>query len=119
MEGAAYVALGTLYYMTPGWPISFGDENKAEKLLQQALIINSQSIDSNYFYADYLLTQNKTKEAYLYFERALAAPIRPEQAYADKQLKKEALSALRLTKQRKLESGKNKFFSLFTSAKAD
>ncbi len=119
LEGAAYVALGTLYHMLPGWPISFGDEYKAEKLLKTALKINPQGIDSNYFYADYLLSQDDYIRANQYFNRALNAPTRPEQQFADQQLKKEALSALHLAKQRKLESGKNKFFSLFTSASSN
>ncbi len=119
LEGAAHVVLATLYYMTPGWPISFGNNERAESLFITALEINPLSIDSNYFYGDYLLSQDNTKNAQIYFKRALKAPIRQHQQYADKQLKKEALTALRNTQDSKLTSGKNKFFSLFTSASAD
>jgi tetratricopeptide (TPR) repeat protein len=117
MDGAAFVALGTLYYMTPGWPISFGDHHKAEHLLKKALTINPQSIDANYFYADYLLTHEQPTEASKYLKRALAATSRPEQAFADEQLKLEARSALNTTEQTVMESSQYTFFSLFFSAK--
>ncbi len=119
LEGAAYVALGTLYYMVPGWPISFGDQNKAEQLLKIALNINPHGIDPNYFYADYLLSKDKISEAEKYFKLALTAPSRPEQLFADNQLKNEALISLQKTEQRKLDSEKNKFLSLFNSAKSN
>ncbi len=114
LDGAAFVILGTLYYLTPGWPISFGDQKKAERLLKKGLEINPESIDSNYFYADYLLTKNKVNEAQKYFQLAINAPSRPEQQYADEQLKKEAFIALKNTQQRKLNSGRNNFMSLFS-----
>jgi len=74
LDGAAFVTLGTLYYMTPGWPISFGDQNKAGKLLRTALKINPHDIDSNYFYADYLLSINKIDQASRHFTLALKPP---------------------------------------------
>ncbi len=119
LDGAAQVTLGTLYYMTPGWPISFGSNDKAEHLLKQALSINPNSIDSNYFYADYLLSKDKVKEAQNYFKKAINAPVRKHQRYADEQLQHEALLALKRTEQRKLESGKNRFWSLISNAKND
>lgn len=119
LDGAAQVTLGTLYYMTPGWPISFGSEEKAKSLFKTALTINPNTIDSNYFYADYLLTQGDVKTAQTYFQRAIESPTRPHQQYADTQLKKEALTALKNTKLRKLQAGKNKFLSLFSSAKSN
>ncbi len=36
LQGSAYTSLGTLYYQVPGWPIGFGDDEKAEELLEQA-----------------------------------------------------------------------------------
>lgn len=119
LDGAAFVALGTLYYMTPGWPISFGDQIKAEKLLLTALELNPNGIDPNYFYGNYLLSKNEIDRASRYFNLALKSPIRQDQAYADQQLKNEALYALKNTRQRKLDAEKNKFWSLFSSAKSD
>ena len=80
MSGSAYVTLGTLYYMAPKWPIGFGDEATAEKMLQTALKINPNGIDSNYFYGDFLLSNNRLNEAEKYFKRAIAVPARTEQA---------------------------------------
>ncbi len=118
LSGAAQVALATLYYMTPGWPISFGDDARAETLFKKALQINPLSIDSNYFYGDYLLTKNDIKNARTYFKRAIEAPIRKNQQFADIQLKKEAFTALKNTEDRKLTADKSRFLSLFSSANA-
>lgn len=119
LDGAAQVALGTLYYMVPGWPISFGDSNMAEQLLKKALEINPHGIDPNYFYADYLLSKDKITEAEKYFKLAINAPSRIDQLYADDQLKNEALISLQKTEDRKLDTEKNKFFSLFNSANSN
>ena len=115
MSGSAYVTLGTLYYMAPKWPIGFGDEATAEKMLQTALKINPNGIDSNYFYGDFLLSNNRLNEAEKYFKRAIAIPARAEQFYADNQLKEEAKLALKNTKERKISSSKSLFASLFNS----
>ena len=115
MSGSAYVTLGTLYYMAPKWPIGFGDEATAEKMLQTALKINPNGIDSNYFYGDFLLSNNRLNEAEKYFKRAIAVPARPEQLYADNQLKEDAKLALKNTKERKINNSKGLFASLFNS----
>jgi tetratricopeptide (TPR) repeat protein len=115
MNGSAYVTLGTLYYMVPKWPIAFGDEATAQKMLQTALKINPNGIDSNYFYGDFLLSNNRLIEAEKYFKRAIAIPARAEQFYADTQLKEEAKLALKSTIERKISSSKSLFASLFNS----
>ncbi|MEQ1543574.1 tetratricopeptide repeat protein [Methyloglobulus sp.] len=116
VNGSAYVTLGTLYYMVPSWPIAFGDAEKAEKMFQAALKINPNGIDANYFYGDFLLANNKAKEAQSYFEKALSAPSRKEQSFADSKLKDEVKLALANTKNRKINGVKNTFLSLFNSA---
>ncbi len=118
-DGSAFVNLGTLYYMVPGWPIAFGDNEKAEQLLLTALKINPNGIDANYFYGDFLLTQGKTEEAIKYFTLALNAPVRAEQAFADNKLQEEARTALLNTNYRKVSGAKDKFMSSFSSARAD
>lgn len=84
MGGSAVSTLGVLYYKVPGWPIGFGDNARAETLLKQALTINPASIDTNYFYADYLAETNRKMEALPYLQRALQAPPRPGREIADK-----------------------------------
>lgn len=113
MNGSAYVTLGTLYYMAPKWPISFGDDKTAQEMLEAALQINPNGIDSNYFYGDFLLSHDKTDEAIKYFERATISPARNNQLYADNQLKAEAKLALKNAKERKINSSKGLFLSLF------
>jgi tetratricopeptide (TPR) repeat protein len=115
MSGSAYVTLGTLYYMAPKWPIGFGDEATAEKMLQTALKINPTGIDSNYFYGDFLLSNNRLNEAETYFKRAITVPARKEQLFADNQLKEDAKIALKNTKERKTSNSKSLFASLFNS----
>ena len=115
-NGSAYVTLGTLYYMAPSWPIAFGDDKEAEKMFQAALKANPNGIDVNYFYGDFLLATNNQKAAQEYFKRALSAPARKKQFFADSMLKEEAKLALSNTKERKINGVKNAFFSLFNSA---
>lgn len=119
LNGSALVTLGTLYYMVPEWPIAFGDDEEAKKLLETALSINPNGIDSNYFYGEYLLQHNDLKAASRYFEKAIAAPTRIEQTFADNQLKTEAKLALQNTRERKMGGEKSIFLSLFNSANSE
>ncbi|PCJ49185.1 MAG: hypothetical protein COA74_06365 [Gammaproteobacteria bacterium] len=84
LDGSAYTSLGTLYFKVPGWPLGFGDDDKALELLKKGLQINPDGIDSNYFYADYLYDQKDYKEAISYLEKALNAPARSNRPNADK-----------------------------------
>ena len=119
MNGAALVALGTLYYLTPPWPIAFGDTDKAQELLSQALKVSPDSIDANYFYGDFLLSQNDTEQAARYFKKALAVPSRKNQAFADDNLKLQAKLALENASTRKLTNVKDNFLSFFNSTTVD
>ncbi|MEV3820858.1 tetratricopeptide repeat protein [Aeromonas dhakensis] len=83
LDGSAYTSLGSLYYQVPGWPVGFGDDEKAEQLLKQALAINPTGIDPNFFYGDFLLDQGRKAEAKSYLEKALSAPPRPGRELAD------------------------------------
>jgi tetratricopeptide (TPR) repeat protein len=84
LEGSAYTSLGTLYYRVPGFPVGFGDDDKARKLLQKALELNPNGIDPNYFYADFLFEQKQYGDALKYLERAAKAPPRPGREADDK-----------------------------------
>lgn len=83
LDGSAHTSLGSLYYQVPGWPIGFGNDEKARKHLQAALALNPSGIDSNYFYGDFLMAQGKFAEARSYMEKALHAPERPNRPIAD------------------------------------
>ena len=84
LNGSIYTSLGSLYYQVPGWPIGFGDDDKAAEYLKKALKINPTGIDANYFYADFLLEDGQKMAAKKYFEKALNAPDRPNRPIADK-----------------------------------
>jgi len=83
LNGSALTSLGSLYYMVPGWPIGFGDKEKAEQYLKKALQINPDGIDPNYFYGDFLAQQGNEAEAKKHLEKALAAAPRPNRPVAD------------------------------------
>jgi hypothetical protein len=94
VDGSAYVVLGTLYHKVPAWPVAFGDDIEAEKMLKMALTISPNGIDSNFYYGEFLIDKGQDKVAEAYFERASSAPIRPEQIFADSQLQNEAKQVL-------------------------
>jgi len=98
LQGSAYTSLGSLYYQVPGWPIGFGDDEKARALLQQALAINPQGMDPNYFLGDLLYRKGDYDGARQALGRALKAPPRPDRPLADAGRRKEIealLSAMR------------------------
>lgn len=95
LDGSALNSLGVLYYKVPGWPVGFGDNKKAEALLQQALALNPNGIDPNYFYADYLIYRNRKVEALPYLQKALKAPPRPGREVADQGRRAEVQALLR------------------------
>lgn len=83
LDGSAYTSLGALYYQVPGWPVGFGDDEKAESLLKQALSINPEGIDPNYFYGDFLYRQERYAEARTALLKAQAAAPRAGRELAD------------------------------------
>jgi tetratricopeptide (TPR) repeat protein len=94
LDGSAYTSLGALYYQVPGWPLGFGNRKEAEKLLLQALEINPDGIDSNYFWGDYLVKQKRYAEARSALLKAQAAPARPGRELADRGRQDEILLLL-------------------------
>ncbi|HKI61893.1 MAG TPA: hypothetical protein VKA31_06325 [Mariprofundaceae bacterium] len=74
LNGSVYTTLGSFYYMTPGWPIGFGDDDKALEYLNKALQIAPNDMDANYFTGDYWLEEKEYKKARPYLEKVLALP---------------------------------------------
>lgn len=82
-NGGAALSLGVLYYKVPGSPLAWGDDARAGKLLKQALAIDPDGLDSNYFYGDYLLDQGDKAGARAYLQKALRAPHDPNRPVWD------------------------------------
>lgn len=101
LDGSAYTSLGTLYYKVPGFPLGFGDRDKARRLLETALKLNPDGIDPNYFYGEFLYEQGRHADAVASLRRALAAPPRPNRELADRGRRQE-IEALLAKAQRKL-----------------
>jgi tetratricopeptide (TPR) repeat protein len=83
LRGSALTSLGALYYKVPGWPVGFGDRDKATDYLRQALALNPDGMDPNYFIGELLYEQGKYALALQHLQKALAAPPRPDRPLAD------------------------------------
>lgn len=83
LNGSAYTSLATLYAKVPGWPLGFGDEERAENYFKRSLAINPAGIDPNFFYAEYLIEHDRVNDARVHLDKALNAPPRPGRELAD------------------------------------
>lgn len=102
LNGSAYTSLATLYAKVPGWPVGFGDKEKAEELFKKSLAINPDGIDPNFFYGEYLMDRERYAEARTHLETALKAAPRPGRELADSGRRKEIAAMLeKLEKEKK------------------
>ena len=115
MKGSAYVTLGNLYYRLPGWPISYGNDDKARQNLEAALKLFPDELDTNYFYGDFLVGQGEYPKALIYLEKADKASIRSESRLSDLKLKEELKHRLKAA-QEKNDDGGDFFSSLLPTA---
>lgn len=99
-DGSVYTTLGSLYAQVPGFPIGFGDPNRARAYLTKALAANPNGIDPNFFQGDFLLRQGDAAGAVKALERALAAPPRPGREVADRGRRAEATALLAKARQK-------------------
>ena len=93
--GLAHGVLGAIYYRVPGWPVAFGDKDKAKKYLETALQIGPQSIDNNYYYGDFLRDQGEYAQAKKFLLTAQSIAPRKDRIAADKGRLTEIEEALR------------------------
>lgn len=93
LDGAVYTNLGVLYHRVPGWPIGFGNKKLAEENFEKAVAIAPKNIDANYFYALFLMDQERYDEAEIHLNAALVAPSR-NRPLADTKRKEEVKAAL-------------------------
>jgi tetratricopeptide (TPR) repeat protein len=84
LSAGAPTSLGVLYSRVPGWPVGFGDNDKARQLLAQAVTLAPNGMDANYFYADFLMNQHEYAAAYKVLKHALALPPQKDRPLWDK-----------------------------------
>ena len=100
LDGSAYTSLGTLYSKVPGFPLGFGDDAKAREYLERALAMNSDGIDPNFFYGEFLYEAGKHDQALEHLHKALRARARPDRELADAGRRKEIETLIaRISKQ--------------------
>ena len=83
LGGSAYTSLATLYAKVPGWPIGFGDKERADEYFRKSLALNPTGIDPNFLYGEYLAERGRLPEARARLETALEAPPRQGRELAD------------------------------------
>lgn len=94
LEGSAYTSLGVIYSKVPGFPLGFGNDDKARQFFAKALTINPDGIDPNYFYAQYLCDRNECRDASSYLQRAAEAPPRPGRELGDEGLHRKVMELM-------------------------
>ena len=94
LDGSALTSLGTLYHSVPGWPVGFGDEEKAQELLIRGVKLSPENIDTNYFYGTFLADTKQYAQAKEHLLRAQQASPRPNREIADAGRQKEISAAL-------------------------
>ncbi len=70
MNGQAWILLGLLYDKSPGWPLSIGDDEKAEKAYLEGLKYSQDGLDANYYYGDFLRRKGLIEQAQKYLLKA-------------------------------------------------
>jgi tetratricopeptide (TPR) repeat protein len=93
-DGGAAMSLGVLYYKVPGSPIGFGDKVRAKKLLREALAVDPNGLDANYFYGDFLYDQGDNAGAKSYLQKAQRAPHDPSRPAWDAGRRREVQALL-------------------------
>lgn len=94
-DGSVYTSLGSLYAQVPGFPIGFGNRDRARQYLQRALSASPNGIDSNYFMADFLVRQGDYASAIVHLRRAVSAPPRPGREVGDRGRQRDVAALLR------------------------
>ena len=93
-RGGVAMSLAVLYYKVPGSPLGFGDKDKAKRLLKEALALDPDGLDTNYFYGDFLLDQGDKAGARSYLQKALRAPHDPDRPVWDAGRRREVQALL-------------------------
>jgi tetratricopeptide (TPR) repeat protein len=88
------IALGAIYDKAPGFPISFGDSTEAERHFRSAIAGDPDGLESNYYYADFLVRRHRYGEAKAMLQRALQAASREGREIGDNGVREDAAELL-------------------------
>jgi TRAP transporter T-component len=91
-QGSADRALGRWYFKVPG--LFGGSNSRSEEHLRKALTYGPESTLSHFFLAETLLDDDREDEARAELQRVLDAPIDPDWAPEDREVKKKAEALL-------------------------
>lgn len=80
-NAGGHKALGRIYHQLPGFPISFGNNEKALFHLRRAYELFPEDIITRAFYAEILMDLDEKQEALRHAEFILAAPIEAENRF--------------------------------------
>jgi hypothetical protein len=93
LEGSADRALGRWYFKVPG--LFGGSKTKSEEHLRKSLTYDPNSTATHYFLAETLLDMDRDADARVELRKVLAAPIDPDWAPEDRELKDDAQRLLK------------------------
>ncbi len=95
MDGLAWTLLGLLYDKSPGWPLSIGDDDKAESAYKKGLKYNPDGIDANFYFGDFLRRKDLPLQAKRYLLKANQAKLGSGREIAHQGRLKDVQRALR------------------------
>ena len=93
-NGSVYNSLAVLYSQAPGWPLSFGSDKKAKLYFDKALKATPQGLETNLFYAQFLIGQKQLEMALVHLQNALDAPVMLNMPVTDAARRSEAAALL-------------------------
>jgi tetratricopeptide (TPR) repeat protein len=83
LDAGAPTSLAVLYYRVPGFPLGFGDKKRARALFEEAMQSAPQSLDTHYFYGDFLAGEHEYAHARQVLQEALTLPENPDRPLWD------------------------------------
>lgn len=98
LDGGIYASLGALYSKVPGGIVGFGDDALAVEYFEKALEVDSENIDNNYLYGEFLIEHGQYEQAMQVLNRALNAPQVGERPLFDAGRREEIRELLRTAK---------------------
>lgn len=99
LNGLSYTELGALYSRVPGWPISFGDNDKARELLLKGLAMNGDDLEAHYLLGKFYIDDDNWVAAQAILEQGLALPEISERPAFDAARRSEMQQLLQTAKQ--------------------